>query len=312
MNEPQAQPDNSQTDNYANGDSPRAFPTSQKKPPEDGDEGEAPHEDEIATYKFDIKPWIGSRIWNWVRQDTTSTDWLIVLLTAVIAGTSYLQWREIHASSNDTHTLAQAADTQAKKMGTMSDAADKIKEAAQGMVIQDQRIADNAEKAMEASNAQSKAVLDEAIDSSHLEQRAWVANMRIEMDAPTVGKKIEARVIWQNTGKTFAMHVKPVCHLGFVEMPFASENELMQDASEPARQSIGVMPPNGESRTPVITENSASDTDKSRIEGSWYTYVWGEITYDDIFKHPHITKFCSFRQGTAGDFIQCPFHNDAN
>lgn len=79
-----------------------------------------------------------------------------MLLTGVIAGTSYFQWREIHSGSSDTHTLAVAADTQAKKMADMSTAADKIRQAAENMVAQEQRIADNSKAANDASNAQSR------------------------------------------------------------------------------------------------------------------------------------------------------------
>ncbi len=61
------------------------------------------------------------------------------------------------SGSADTHDLAVAAKTQSEKMSNMSDAADKIRQAAQDMVTQDQRIADSSQKAIEASNDQSKA-----------------------------------------------------------------------------------------------------------------------------------------------------------
>src|SRR5436309_2083886 len=99
---------------------------------------------------------LSANVWTWIRKDTKSTDWFIVLLTAVIAGTSYFQWKEIHSGSSDTHTLAVAADTQAKKMADMSAAADKIREAAQGMVAQEQRMADEAEKSLKENLAQGK------------------------------------------------------------------------------------------------------------------------------------------------------------
>lgn len=73
---------------------------------------------EIQATKDETKPikqeTLRRRAWDWVKHDTTSTDWLIVFLTAVIAGTSYLQWNEIRAGSADTHTLAVAAKTQAE------------------------------------------------------------------------------------------------------------------------------------------------------------------------------------------------------
>ena len=56
----------------------------------------------------------------------------------------------------------------------MSGAADKIRQASEGMVTQEQRIADNAKKAMDAGNRQAKAALDASIASSRSDQRAYV------------------------------------------------------------------------------------------------------------------------------------------
>ena len=97
-----------------------------------------------------------------------------VVMSGLAAIFVCLQWWEMHEGEADTHTLAQAADTQARKMGTMSDAADKIREAAQNMVIQEQRIADNAEKVLDASNKQAKSGLDASIAASRNDQRAWL------------------------------------------------------------------------------------------------------------------------------------------
>ncbi len=77
------------------------------------------------------------------------------------------------SGSADTHDLAVAAKAQADKMKSMSDAADKIRQAAQDMVTQDQRIADNSQKAIEASNKRSAEVLKATIDASNQDQRAW-------------------------------------------------------------------------------------------------------------------------------------------
>ena len=83
--------------------------------------------------------------------------------------------------SGDTHDLAQAAKTEAGKMSNVSDAADVIKQAAQNMVTQDQRIADDAEKSLDASNRQSKAALDASITAS----RNANALARESLDAQT-------------------------------------------------------------------------------------------------------------------------------
>ena len=79
----------------------------------------------------------------------------------------------MRSGGQDTHDLAIAAGKQADKMKDMSDAADKIRQAAEGMVTQEQRIADNAQKSLDAGNKQSKAALDFTIAASRLDQRAW-------------------------------------------------------------------------------------------------------------------------------------------
>jgi hypothetical protein len=179
MDQEKPAPDGSNTDQNATSNTPSTFPLLQEEPPNNSQETESQNQKNAAENSFHVLPQperrnMLSRVWTWIRQDTTSTDWLIVLLTAVIAGTSYLQWHEIHAGGQDTHDLAVAAKDQAGKMKNMSDAADKIRQAAEGMVTQDQRIADNAQKSLDASNRHSKAALDATINQFRDEQRPWL------------------------------------------------------------------------------------------------------------------------------------------
>jgi hypothetical protein len=82
---------------------------------------------------------------------------ITMLATAIYSVFAGWQLYEIHSGSKDTHTLAQAADTQARQMTNMADAADKIRQAAEGMVAQEQRMADNSQRALAANSQQSKA-----------------------------------------------------------------------------------------------------------------------------------------------------------
>ncbi len=222
------------------------------------------------------------------------------------------QWHEMKSGSADTHALAVAAGTQAGKMQSMSDAADKIGKAAENMVTQDQRIADNAQKALEFSNKQTTAALAASINAARLDERAWVAEITLTLSEPTVGKPIEATIAWKNSGKTFAKHVMPNCSLAFSQerLTEVSLNLLKATLEHPA--SVGVLAPDSEYKTVLKGLAPIDEVDKSRITGTWYTYLWGEITYFDIFKQAHTTKFCSWRQGGSGDFLQCPFKNDAD
>jgi hypothetical protein len=106
------------------------------------------------------------------RLTAAATVWIAVftvVLALVGLGTLY----EIIEGGSDTHDLAVAAKTQAEKMKDMSDAAEKIRQAAEGMVTQEQRIADNAKNALGVSNKRSKEALDAAIRQFREEQRAW-------------------------------------------------------------------------------------------------------------------------------------------
>ncbi len=101
----------------------------------------------------------------------------------------------------------------------------------------------------------------------------------------------------------------------FVPAELDTERVLIKKASEGTavgRASIAVLAPNAQYKTVFesIAPNTQLDTD--RISGDWYTYMWGELTYYDIFNHKHSTVFCSYRQGSTADFVQCPFHNDAD
>src|SRR5438105_751212 len=87
----------------------------------------------------------------------TQATFFILAVTCIFIG---FQWNEMRSGGQDTHDLAVAAKTQAEKMQSMSDAADKIRKASEDMVAQNKRVADDSEKAIEASNKQSKAVLD--------------------------------------------------------------------------------------------------------------------------------------------------------
>lgn len=256
------------------------------------------------------RPHIFCRIWLWIKRDTTSTDWLIVLLTAVIAATSYLQWHEIRSGSTDTHTLAQAADTQAKKMADMSTAADKIRQAADNMVIQDQRIADNARTAMDGSNKQSKTALDATIAASTLDQRAWIgvgAFRVVQFDKDGFKVDIEIR----NSGKTPALDVSETMNYGwnFSLESGPQENWFVNLPLAPAE----AIPPGGSHILHMIIGSDGIGPAYESIKSKAYrAYVFGRIKYTDISRMVGgMTDFCLFMSDPDKlDLSFCRTHND--
>src|SRR6266849_5194735 len=115
---------------------------------------------------------------------------LAVIMAGVAAVFVCAQWYEMHTGGQDTHELAVHAKEQADKMKDMSDAADKIRLAAEGMVAQEQRIADQAGKALNAS-----------ISASRNDQRAWLGIWIAHIYPIDGNSKIRTEIELVNTGK---------------------------------------------------------------------------------------------------------------
>ena len=244
---------------------------------------------------------------------------IAVWMSAVAAAFVCAQWYEMHSGATDTHTLAQAADKQAGKMADMYTAADKIRQAAENMVIQDQRIADNAQKGIEASNKQSEAVLHENIEASHLDQRAWVGikYSRVVPWPPVTDKSISAEVGVLNTGKTNAQKSEVALHVAI--RPKAVTEPPKNITFTDSGKSVATIFPqqmlvsNVTVKRPDGTEIKPTDDNVASFKaGDIKIFVWGEITYRDIFNKPHKTKFCSFFSGTDETSTACAVHNEAD
>jgi hypothetical protein len=228
----------------------------------------------------------------------------MAISTILIAFFTAATWLIIWRSSSDTQKLIDAAGQQAQAAKDFATYAGQIRDTI--------RIS---EKDLSNAADNSKGAITATQDAMRLEQRAWVANIAVSMDAPEVGKNAHGYTTWINSGKSFAKQVKPSCYLVFVQDRIAGEDILNKIAalSNMGQGSIGVLAPNGQYKTGLDTKKPINQVDKDRISGNWYTYVWGGgITYYDIFKIQHSTVFCSYRQGITADFVQCPFHNDAN
>jgi hypothetical protein len=201
------------------------------------------------------------------ERSTLRLTWIIVginLFTCAFVG---LQWREMKSSSVDTRALADAAKKQSEKMSDMSDAADKIRQAAQDMVVQDQRIADNAQHS-----------LDTSIATSRLDQRAWVS---IE-----VGERNGTfSVAMKNTGKTPALNV--IYDAQFRGGGRGQIPEVLPP--DPQRNLLRFLIPPGEAQTASVYEMNYLHAFNL---GGDRNYVQGDIVYDDVFGKTHHTIYC--------------------
>jgi len=234
-----------------------------------------------------------------VRVTATATIWMAIF-TFVLAFVGIVTLIEIIEGGQDTHDLAVAAKDQAGKMKNMSDAADKIRQAAENMVIQDQRIADNAQTALDASNRHSKEALDAAIRQFREEQRAWVGPIALSLTGTIeAGKPIKAKVIFSNTGHTVAtkMFQKLIVHtsVGPIDIgDYAQHPDEKEPSVRPfgLKRSIAVLFPN--QTVDLSSESGVPDAEAVLAiqNGIRLVYVFGNVTYEDVFNRRHESTFC--------------------
>jgi hypothetical protein len=227
------------------------------------------------------------------RKRTLSEKWrltslsnkVITLATVVIAGagvltfgTAVLQWLEMHGAAKQTDRVIAA----------------------------DERLAG----AMESSVAQAQKTLDASIKSFQLEQRAWVGVEGINGDIQ-LNKPYSILVAFRNSGKTPAKQVS--LHMQF--NPVRKGEALKFTYSEPI-SSQGFVPPNGTFTSSEISPTRGVPLGESEMEliksGKLRAYLYGTVTYEDIFNRSHWMRFCYFIGIDAKSYTACDGHNDAD
>ncbi|PYT48176.1 MAG: hypothetical protein DMG44_15855 [Acidobacteria bacterium] len=227
------------------------------------------------------------KAWEWLKRkadEANLADYLIVLLTAVIALWAGMTWWEMHDAGKQT---------------------DKI-------IAADERLA----TAMENSVAQAKTALDASIEASRTDQRAWVALKGIHPEPLEAGKQVIAKVYLVNSGKTPANKFG-----GYSVLVPASTERLSQFPVPPAyayTASIGTLWPGVDSTADgsVTVKGFNLSLTPSGLEQinrrKQFLFVYGEYTYFDIFDRKHTTQFCARYSATSKTFEMCPNHNYAD
>ena len=201
-----------------------------------------------------------SKFWGFVKAPE-STNIAIAIATIVISIATVYTYSEIHSGSAQT---------------------DKI-------IAADERIA----TAMENAVSQSHAALDASIESSRLDRRAWIGVEDISLlnqmggHLPYLTVQIKSR----NAGLSPALNVA---------------NQLavaIASSFESALPTMGALPPGhigtpalpGQTRTQIEIGPSPSPDDfLDMLNGRKTLFIYGRITYQDIFGRSHETKFCGF------------------
>jgi hypothetical protein len=219
-----------------------------------------------------------------LREKPKWTDVAIVILTVGIVFTGVLQFLEMRDAGIQT---------------------DKI-------IAADQRLA----TAMEQTVLQSKQELDQAIKMSELDQRAWVGVKSIDLVPLEIDKPLATSVRLVNTGKTIALNAV----MDIVQETTGSDLDIAKFALSKDRprskvHSPMVMFPNFEVGLPIQTPQKINAQDVENIKTrKLLVYIFGEIHYLDIFRHPHLTHFCGKLNPTRTPIVYdaCETYNSAD
>jgi hypothetical protein len=161
--------------------------------------------------------------------------------------------------------------------------------------------------------------LNAAIAQFRLDQRAWVGPIEATRKTDVAGKVVTGLgIIMTNSGKTPGRNV--VTHIDWNMIPVTSRQ--LPDASKytfnyehegksgvPGSKSV--MQPSTR-RSYWIDQWPSPEQARSIAKETLLLYIYGRITYDDIFGKQHLTLFCVYYDPDLSNVHSCPVHNDAN
>jgi hypothetical protein len=164
--------------------------------------------------------------------------------------------------------------------------------------------------ALENNVAQAGKALNATIDQSHLDQRAWVGADKINQFNFVAGPGFAVPFDVVNTGKTPALHLRSYTALKSLEKntPF----KPTYPEPRPPKASLTVLQPQMHMTLYTLPTDVSAKQFGDIQNGRGILYIYGRITYDDIFSKNHLTTFCvMYWAGLTGP-ISCDTYNDAN
>jgi hypothetical protein len=206
------------------------------------------------------------------RRRTLFVSWATFLAIAVYAFLVYLQYREMIAATG----------------------------ASQHAVVEARRNRLQAEKSLSAT-----------IEQFRLDQRAWLDIGDISKPNVVLGSTPNWVVPIVNTGKTPAFHVWHV--VTGKSYPKGEKFKAIYTKFDKVRTLVAILPGPAMHSTYTKTAHPITTTDIQHLgSGEDIFYIYGQMTYDDVFKQPHHTHFCFYLMLNLKDLAACDTYNDAD
>lgn len=169
---------------------------------------------------------------------------------------------------------------------------------------------------MRSARDQSERALSASVQASRLDQRAWVGVKKATIDPVQPGKPVITSVILSNFGKTPARNIQLGARMMIprVKMDNEAGYKLAQDELMKVEKGRGgVLFPGADSSILIPIRPSVKDEDMADIlAGRQTIYLIGEVTYEDVFRETHFTRYFYSYNPTSKTFEVEKRHNESN
>jgi hypothetical protein len=234
--------------------------------------------------------------------------WLVVVGFCGI-GLAFWQTTIAQDSAVAAKTAADAARDGLVETRKATAAAETAARAAENQLPIQIRQLDIARDQMAASNQTATAQLDSQRNALRLERRAWVGADQALKPFVQAGRPVAVSVQIVNTGQSPGLRVESNNRLVPVELGQAFKPEF---PDLPTRPSSPALLPGMRTTATVVSNWTVTDARLSAIkDGKLTVYLYGRITYRDIFNQPREGGYCMTITRDLSGLQFCDDHNYA-
>jgi hypothetical protein len=261
----------------------------------------------------------GQPLEHWIRMYLIVTGGF-VFVGVIALGMMWRQLREMRLAREQGDKLGRRANEQ---LGALREAAERTDELIQQMTEQ-ARIAGEQTKAATmaacAAKTSSETFAQIASSSVHhvqfaeeamrLQQRAWVFVTDLRAGELQAGKPVSMTLGFKNTGRTPARNVQIASQIDALPKGHAPQPKLDKGYSRgiiPPEGTVFVSIGNGRSSGEGLTQQEL----QAISSGDLVVWVYGTLTYDDVFEVRQATIFCYRLQPDGRTFAVAEIYNEA-
>lgn len=238
------------------------------------------------------------------RNTANATIW-IAILTAVIAGVGFLQWRVLREHGEAMQGQLEAMRGQLAEMKSTGKQTDALIEATSRQAEAAIKQANAAKITAEAA-AQSNEIANSALLETN---RPLVALSRIDVvGAVGINQALNVTAIIRNSGRSPALDVRGQFGMGKTTSKFLGRLALKESKAGGQsflQQGAEMSWPLG----PIPSEIMNKELVESIENGTAIIVLYGRVDYSDSFKRHRITKICWYFDRILHQFSTCPIGN---